>query len=525
VPPAPACPPAASAPGPATPWWRDRVFYEIFVRSFADSDGDGIGDLRGLTSRLDYLNDGDPTTTTDLGVTGLWLMPIAESPSYHGYDVTDYKAIESDYGTIDDFKAFMAAAHERGIEVVVDLVLNHTSIDHPWFADSRRPGSEHADWYVWSDTQPAVSGPGGVPVWHRDGERWYYGYFWEGMPDLNLRDPDVTAAIDDVARFWLEDLGVDGFRLDAARHLIEDGAVLQNTPETFAWLEGFRSRVEAVNPDALLVGEVWDTTSTASKYVRDGALDMTFEFALAAQTLSAVRLGDPGSLAHVQAEVSAAYPAHGYAGFLTNHDQDRTMDVLSRDVPSAKLAATLLLTGAGVPFVYYGEELGMRGRKPDEAIRTPLAWDASAPGYGFTGGSPWEAMAPGVESANVATQTGDPGSLLSHYRALIGLRMASAALRDGDLIPIGQASPGIYAYLRHGAGETVLVVANLTDGPISDPSLTLPDGPLCGTPRADVLLGAASADAPVVTGTGGFSGYVPVDHLDPRQVVVVRLSP
>ena len=205
----------------------------MFVRSFADSDGDGIGDLRGLTDRLDYLNDGDPATTGDLGVTGIWLMPIAESPSYHGYDVVDYEQIEADYGTAEDFKALMAAAEERGIAVIVDLVLNHTSIDHPWFKDSRTPGSEHDEWYVWSDPAPAVAGPGGRPVWHQDGDRAYYGYFWEGMPDLNVANPAVTAALDEVARFWLEEMGVDGFRLDAARHLIEDGAQLDNTPATF----------------------------------------------------------------------------------------------------------------------------------------------------------------------------------------------------------------------------------------------------------------------------------------------------
>ena len=149
--------PSSGAPAATAPWWRDRVFYEVFVRSFADSDGDGIGDLRGLTERLDYLNDGDPATTDDLGVTGLWLMPVAESPSYHGYDVTDYTAIEPDYGTADDFQALMAAAHERGIEVIVDLVLNHTSVEHPWFQDARTPGSAHDDWYVWSDTSIRAS--------------------------------------------------------------------------------------------------------------------------------------------------------------------------------------------------------------------------------------------------------------------------------------------------------------------------------------------------------------------------------
>ena len=222
--------------------WSDRIFYEVFVRSFQDSDGDGIGDLRGLTSRLDQLNDGDPATTEDLGVTGLWLMPIAESPSYHGYDVVDYRAIETDYGTADDFRALIAAAHERGIVVIVDLVLNHSSRDHPWFRDALTPGSVHDDWYVWSDSRPHVARSDGSRVWHEAGGRFYYGYFWEGMPDLNLENADVTAELDDLGRFWLEEMGVDGFRLDAARHLIEDGKQLENTPETFEWLKAFRER-------------------------------------------------------------------------------------------------------------------------------------------------------------------------------------------------------------------------------------------------------------------------------------------
>jgi glycosidase len=507
------------------PWWQDRIFYEIFVRSFADSDGDGIGDLRGLTDRLDYLNDGDPTTSDDLGVTALWLMPVAESPSYHGYDVTDYDAIEPDYGTADDFHALMAAAHARGIDVIVDLVLNHTSIEHPWFQDARTPGSPHDDWYVWSTAAPSVAGPGGQPVWHRDGDRWYYGYFWEGMPDLNVANPEVTAALDDVARFWLDDMGVDGFRLDAARHLIEDGAQLENTPATFAWLEGFRARVEADKDDALLVGEVWDATSTAARYVREGALDMAFEFGLASAILSSVRLGDAGTIANVQAEVSDAYPAGGYGAFLTNHDQDRTIDVLGRDRKAAGLAATLLLTNPGVPFIYYGEELGLRGRKPDQEIRTPLPWTATLPGYGFTTGQPWEPMAPDAEAAAVEAQRDDPASLLSRYRTLTRLRADHSALRTGDLVPIETESRSVYAYLRHDHSETIAVVANLSDEPVDDVTLNLASGPLCGSPTAESLDGSTVAREPTITATGGFSGYAPVDHLEPRQGLVIRFGP
>jgi glycosidase len=526
---APSAPVCAEIPAvaPVVPWWHDRVFYEVFVRSFADSDGDGIGDLRGLTQRLDDLNDGDPATTADLGVTALWLMPVAESPSYHGYDVVDYRTIESDYGTNDDFRALVAAARERGIEIVVDFVMNHTSIEHPWFVDARTRGSAHDDWYVWADSRPAVSGPAGRPVWHENGDRWYYGYFWEGMPDLNVSDPSVADELDDIAQFWLEEMGVAGFRLDAARHLIEDGDVLENTPATLKWLEGFRGRVHASWPEALVLGEVWDATSNASRYVREGALDLTFDFGLAAQMLSAVRFGDANSLATIQAEVTEAYPAGGYAGFLTNHDQDRTMDVVGGDVAAAGQAATLLLTGAGVPFVYYGEEIGLRGRKPDERIRTPMPWTDDAPGYGFTTGEPWEAFADGVAVANVASEATEPGSLLSHYRSLIALRAAHPALGPGGaLMPLESSAKGVYAVLRHDpwSGEAVAVVSNLTAERVADVVLSLDEGPLCGVPVASVLLGPEpGVPSPEVNPTGGIEPWA-VGGLAPHEDLIVELA-
>ncbi len=182
---------AAAAPGWQLDWARGATFYEIFVRSFADSDGDGVGDLRGLTAHLDYLNDGDPATTTDLGVEGLWLMPIFASPSYHGYDTVDYRTINPAYGTMEDFETFIAAAHKRGIKVIVDLVINHTGADHPWFVDSASsPASPKRDWYVWRADDPGWKQPwGGGPTWHEKNGAYYYGIFWSGMPDLNLAQP------------------------------------------------------------------------------------------------------------------------------------------------------------------------------------------------------------------------------------------------------------------------------------------------------------------------------------------------
>ena len=364
------------------PWWNDTVFYEVFVRSFADSTtgplaNDGIGDLQGLIERLDYLNDGDPNTDTDLGVTGIWLMPVAQSPSYHGYDVTDYYTIETDYGTNEDFKRLIEEAHARGINVIVDLVLNHTSSEHPWFEQAADPDSPYHDWYIWSDEDPGTKGPWGQNVWHQLGDQWYYGIFWEGMPDLNYNNPAVTEEMQNVSRFWLEEMGVDGFRLDAIRHLYEDGAVLENAPQTFTWLSDFHDAYKSVKPDAFAVGEVWTTTETAAKYVGQ-KVDAVFEFDLATSIISSINNRDRSALASALETTQDSFPPGQYAPFLTNHDQNRVMSQLSYKTDRAKLAATILLTLPGVPFIYYGEEIGMTGQKPDEKIRTPMQWTTGA---------------------------------------------------------------------------------------------------------------------------------------------------
>jgi alpha-amylase len=521
----PACPTTTEA-APERPWWSDRVFYEVFVRSFQDSDGDGIGDLRGLTDRLDELNDGDPATTEDLGVTGLWLMPIAEAVSYHGYDVTDYMAIESDYGTAEDFAALVAAAHKRGIAVILDLVINHTSRDHPWFQDSLTPGSEHADWYLWEEARPPVARSDGARVWHEAGGRYYYGYFWEGMPDLNLENPATESAITDVARLWLDDTGADGFRLDAAKHLIEDGEELENTPETHQWLATFRDHVHAGHPEALVLGEVYDASIITSGYVRDGSLDLTFDFGFGSAAIISLNSRDAGSIAAAVREIAERYPRDTVATFLTNHDQNRVFDQLADDQAAARLAATLLLTGPGVPFVYYGEEIGMSGRKPDERIRTPMRWDASSPAAGFSTVQPWQPLSDDPANVNVADQSAESGSLLATYRDLIRLRNEHPALASGELLPVDAADRHVVAWLRSEAGEAVLVVANVGTEPVASPLLTLDDGPLCGTPIAARLWGTGAGEVagPTVTAAGGFDGYAPVDTIGPREAVVISLS-
>ncbi|MCI0479529.1 alpha-amylase, partial [Candidatus Uhrbacteria bacterium] len=310
----------AVAAAAETPWWRDAVVYEVFVRSFQDSDGDGKGDLAGLIDRLDYLNDGDPATSDDLGVTALWLMPIMESPSYHGYDVTDYLKVDAEYGTGDDFARLIDEAHRRGMRVILDLVLNHTSTLNPWFFTSLSRSSSTRDWYVWSDVDPGYAGPWGQQVWHPRGGAFYYGLFWSGMPDLNYRTPDVTARMLEVARTWLVDRRVDGFRLDAARHLIEDGVAQEDTVATRDWLAEFRAAVRTWSPDAYVVGEVWSEPETIAKYVGSG-IDQGFEFTLADAILSGIRDGSASRIRDALSRVLRVYPDGAFATFLSNHDQ------------------------------------------------------------------------------------------------------------------------------------------------------------------------------------------------------------
>lgn len=510
------------------PWWNDAVFYEVFVRSFADSDDDGIGDFNGLTQRLDYLNDGNPDTSSDLGITGIWLMPIQPSPSYHGYDITDYTAINPEYGTLEDFQAFLTAAHERGIRVIIDLVLNHTSSEHPWFVSAMQgPGSPYYDYYVWSETDPGIRGPEGQTVWQTAiNGRYFYGYFWSGMPDLNYRNPAVTAEMDKVSAFWLEEVGIDGFRLDAVRHLVEDGSKLTNTPETHTWLQGFREEYKTLNPEAVTVGEIWDKSSAVAPYVQGNELDLAFNFDLASAWVTAAAGKDARTASFVLNRDLQVFQPGQFATFLTNHDQNRVMNQVNGAVLRAKTAAALMLTAPGVPFVYYGEEIGMSGAKPDPQIRTPMQWN-SAEGAGFTAGAPWEAINPDAETVNVAAQDAEPASLLNHYRALIHLRNANPAMRSADAWVLDAGTRSVYAVLRADHQQALLVLVNLDDEAVTDYALSLENGPLAGSFSVRGIYGSSAEDLPELTAnsTGGFAGYQPLPELAPGAVYVLELLP
>jgi 1,4-alpha-glucan branching enzyme len=289
-------------------WWNDSVFYEIFVRSFQDSDGDGIGDFQGLTQKLDYLNDGDPETSDDLGITGIWLMPINDSPSYHGYDAVNYRTINPDYGTMADFQAFLDAAHARGIKVIIDYVMNHCSNQHPWFVASAQNNPAYRDYFRWSSNDPGQIGPWGQDLWHWNSSGWYYGLFWGGMPDLNYETPAVKGEMFDTATYWLDTIGVDGFRLDAVLYIIEEGDQVQNTGSTLQFWQDYNTHVKAVNPDVLSVGEAWTSSTIVEQYVTEDRLDFCFEFDLAYVTLDAVNNSYADNLRSKASQVYGLYP-------------------------------------------------------------------------------------------------------------------------------------------------------------------------------------------------------------------------
>jgi alpha-amylase len=468
--------PSAAGPQWKHDWLPGSVFYEIFVRSFADSNGDGIGDLKGLISHLDYLNDGKPETVTDLGIDGIWLMPIFKSPSYHGYDVTDYKTINPDYGTNADFDLLLQEAHKRGIKVIVDYVMNHTSSDNPWFQESASsPGSSKRNWYVWRPDNPGWTQPwgGNNVTWHPLNGAYFYGVFWSGMPDLNFRTKAVRVQILSTAKYWLKK-GVDGFRLDATRYLVEDGPGQgqADTPESHAFLKRLSLKVRRVKPDAVLVGENWTDTPVIATYfgstsqIHQGdELPMNFDFPLSDKILQGIQSGKATEIAAKIQEVQTSYPSGvSDTPFLTNHDQVRLATQLQNSSAKLRMAASILLTLPGVPFLYYGEEIGIQNgpAQGDEAKRTPMPWDDTR-GGGFTTGTPWYAFAPGRNAANVADQTTKPSSVLSHYRNLIATRKSSSALRNGSLQLLSSTtvSTPVLAFIRSNSAETVVVVHNL----------------------------------------------------------------
>ena len=510
----------------APDWVHGSTCYEVFVRSFYDSDGDGVGDLRGLTAKLDYINDGNPRSEKSLGARCVWLMPIAESPSYHGYDATDYYHVARAYGTNEDFKRFVAAAHRRGIRVLVDMVLNHTSNEHPWFqAALRDTASAYRTWYRWSSTKPETKGPWGQEVWYKSPVRdeYYYAVFWSGMPDLNYETPAVRTEVKKIARFWLREMSVDGFRLDAVPFLMEDGGKLAGSPGTHALLREYAAYVRSVRSDAYTVGEVYDSLGTVLTYYPD-QLDSYFAFELSDSIIAAVRDGRGRGMLAPALRLQQRVPNDRTSPFLRNHDQPRTRTELGGDMRKARLASFLLLTMPGLPFVYYGEELGMVGAKPDERLRTPMQWTAGHAG-GFTTGTPWESLQSDSTSTTVEAEALDSSSVLAMNRRMIHLRSRIAALGEGALVALQASHDGVTAYLRKSGSSIVLVVANLTTERLEDVTVSSKRGAVpAGQWTVRSLIDDKVGRRLVVGADGRVDAYAPLRALAPLEGDVFALS-
>ncbi len=418
-----------SNPGSIERDWREDLFYEIYVRSFSDSDGDGVGDFRGLTSRLPYLE--------ELGITGIWLMPIHASPSDHGYDVTDYRSVNPQYGTKQDFKNFLEAAQSRGIKVILDYVMNHSSSQHPWFVQSAANNPEYRNYYRWSATRPSGNGPWGQQVWHARNGAYFYGLFWDGMPDINYDHAPVKDSIFAAARYWLEDVGVDGFRLDAVLYLDEDGSTLENTPETFQILQDFKTETTSANPNSFLVGEAWTQSNIIKNYVSNNRLDYAFEFDLSYRIIGAANTGQTSALASHLNFITTLYGPGKWGTFLTNHDQNRVGNELAFHPGKLRVASQLLLTVPGVPYLYYGEEVGMSGVKPDPNIRLPLNWQV------------------------VDAQRADSTSLWSNYRDHISIRHQDSFYRLSDYTAFSSGPLLTQVFVDGGLTSSGFIITNV----------------------------------------------------------------
>ncbi len=458
-------------------WFSDDTVYEIFVRSFADSDGDGTGDLNGITERLDHLQ--------ALGVDTIWLMPIYPSPSDHGYDVTDYFAVNPDYGTLEDLQELVDAAHERGMRVILDFVPSHLSNQNPLFEDAyKNPESQNSEWFVWTN----------------DAHTTYAGFAGNTeMPRFNHYNPEVVDYLADAARFWLDldgdgDLtdGVDGFRVDNATF----------PPQEF--LVDLRQAVKAANPDALLLGEAWvHNPSDLSRFYPD-QFDALFDFPLYELMQGShdsngdgllAGKGFPVLLTGLLEDEQKRFPEHAIAvRFFSNHDTNRITNELDSDPDRQRLAAALLASLPGPVLVYYGEEIGMPGQKGgppgwDNYRREPMDWYAAEEGEGqaswFVPQDRWNKPA---DSVSVEEQEADPGSLLNYYRHAFTIRNQSPALKGGEfaILELEVDKPGAWGFVRSEDGETVVALYNFSDDAVE---ATVVQFPFSASMPIDLLTG------------------------------------
>ncbi|WP_213998321.1 alpha-amylase family glycosyl hydrolase [Arsukibacterium sp.] len=487
-------------------WWDDAIFYQIWPRSFYDTDGDGHGDFNGMTSKLPYLQ--------ELGVNALWLTPMFEAPSYHGYDFTEFYQVESDYGSMAEFEAFIQAADARGMKVILDLVINHISSEHEWFQRSAAGEAPYKDYFIWRDDMPeAGSGwghawsdndkPDAVWHWNEARQQYYYAAFGASQPDVNLRHPDVVAEMEKMAKFWL-DKGVAGFRLDAVRFAMEGGPDAQaDTAETIAYWQRFNQFVKSVNPEAYLVGEAWVDIPVAARYFGDGTgLDQGFDFEVGYKILGLLQQDTAGEAQfgtmqsnqqqtadarvlsqNVQQRSDSVAPLSFFAPFLTNHDQERVAYQLKEHDSKAKLAAAMLFSSPGTPYIYYGEEIGLTQDRSGHDVfkRAPMLWNNTKQA-GFTDSdNSWveqltlfgddfpnwwpDFLAQQLQAADrsVAAQQAQPDSIWQLYKLLIAQKKQRPELGTDGSYSVDPLENGVLQINRELNGSKSVFVLNLTD--------------------------------------------------------------
>jgi alpha-glucosidase len=499
---------ASSAPANSY-WWQHAVIYEIYPRSFQDSDGDGIGDIKGITSRLDYLK--------ELGIDAIWISPMYPSPGIdYGYDISDYTAIDPVYGSMQDFDTLVAEASKRNIRVLMDFVINHTSDQHAWFKESRSSRTNpKRDWYIWRDGNGETSTDKGQPPnnwqswfghsawqWDQTTRQYYYHYFYVQQPDLNWRNPGVHKAMDGVLDFWMQH-GVAGFRIDAVSRLFEDPNLhddpylpghnaygdrniqhkyTDDMPGVDDVLKEVRRVVDKYPGDPVLLTEADEPTvaDLTRMYGNGDEVQLPMDFQIAdVNELSATKF----RRLFEEIENNTAHGQPEY--FFSNHDQRRQWDRYGdgqHNDQIAKLMAVLLLATRGTPQMYYGEELGMRTTDPAriedvhdpigklgwpkekgrDGERTPMQWDASADAGFSTAAKPWLAVPPSAGDYNVESERKDPNSIFNTYKKLLSIRREDRALRDGSYQAVNVNDPNVFAFLRRSGDETVLVALNMS---------------------------------------------------------------
>ena len=425
---------------------REGVYYSLFVRSFADSNGDGIGDFNGIIEKLDYLNDGsnlpvdfNAPQKSSLGITGIWLLPVFKTTSYHGYDVVDYYEVNPDYGTMEDFENLVKKCNERGISVILDMPFNHSSDKNKWFIESCDSKSPKHDWYNWytakgKNDSVLKAKYWDHPVWNKnplafseeDRNNYYSGLYWSGMPDFNVSNAELRKEFKSILKFWL-DKGVSGFRFDAAMHLY-NSAKFENPDsnsleKTVSFWQEMCSFVKSEKPDAMMVGEVWDSNGIRSEYIK--AIGSVFHFDMGTKIISIIQNKKSGtnslasSLISNYEEYKEKNPDYIDCPFLTNHDQNRFALQLKNNPDAIKLAASMYMFSEGIPFIYYGEEIAMNGAKPDEQIRTPFIWSAEKNNKNQTS---WITSKYNKNTIPQDEQNKDKNSILNFYKQIITVK-------------------------------------------------------------------------------------------------------